>query len=149
MSASEIAEAIGRVTIAGTAFEEHVRDAVVLAAGVDGNPSGLSVVNVLTTRMPYQTLLRKFGAICKQVGAPEHEQVHEFVNAAIKAGEERNKYVHSAFVATPDREPTQMSRNASHKRGFEITTKKVTVEEITELAGRFRSLEAKLWEYVP
>jgi hypothetical protein len=142
----ELLRALGSLVVNFSALEESLHDAIFIAAG--GNDP---VVSVLTSRMSFSTLVRKFGAVCVTVKPPldASGDIQKFCNVLNAINEARNDLIHSAWSSNgPAGMPRRHKMSADVKKGLRLNPTDVPVSEIRDLIGKMEDADRKIWELV-
>src|SRR3989442_13193865 len=91
-------QALGSLVVRFSILEESIRDVIMLVSDSKGN-----VVPILTSGLPFKTLVEKFGAVCVE-SAPAYgspDEIKAFCGLLHKINEDRNALVHSVWPSEP------------------------------------------------
>ena len=130
-------------------LEESLRNAIFAAARGEGSAG--SVITVLTTRMPFIDLVKKFGAICLELDPAlgTKEDIKEFCGSLLQVNEDRNWLIHSAWYDPGPADQMQRYKpTADQKHGLKLNLQDASIADIDGLILRIKGAEAKIWEIV-
>jgi hypothetical protein len=137
-------QALGSLVVRFSALEEFLRDAIVMASG-SRNPA----VRILTSRLPFKTLVEKFGAVCIEFGPVygSPEEIKQFCGLLDKINDDRNELTHSVWPSEPSDAPyIRYKMSADRKKGLMMNVREVSAAEVDALVARIVAAETKLLE---
>ena len=126
--------AIGNITIKFAGLEELITGCINILIGGE-------VASVVTVGLPFSRSLTILGALYRQkhnIGQDEDIPNHltELLKQAEKAGEERNKIIHSIWYSGDTQETlTRIKRNVSRNKGLKIDTEQVTIQDLNNVSN--------------
>ena len=137
-------QALGSLVVRFSALEEFIRDVIMIASG-----SRDAAVPILTSRLPFKTLVEKFGAVCLEFGPVygSPQDIKQFCSLLDKINDDRNELMHSVWPSEPSDAPyIRYKMSADRKKGLMMNVREVSAEEVNAIVARTVAAEAKLLE---